>query len=141
MNWGMKIVIGLGTFMLFIVGAGIYMVMQDSDSLLDDDYYEKSLAYDEVYDRKQNLVDDQAKPSVRLEQDTLVIVFKRPINKGQLVFRRPSDGTLDTKIPFYTDTEVFRLPISTFVKGSWSLEISWENNNKAYIDIQSLYVQ
>ena len=141
MNWGMRIVVGLGAFMLFIVGAGIYMVTHDSDTLLDDDYYEKGLAYDEVYDRKQNLLDDHAKPVVRMEKDTLVLVFNQAVNRGQLVFKRPSDGALDTKIPFYTDTDIFRLPLSTFAKGSWSLEISWEHKNKTYIDTQSLYIQ
>ncbi len=141
MNWGMKIVVGLATFMLFIVGAGIYMVTQDSDSLLDDDYYEKGLAYDEVYERKQNLVDDQAKPTVQLEKDTLAIIFRSLGIKGQLSFKRPSDGHQDKQIPLYTATEVFKLPVSSFSKGNWLLEITWENNHKAYMDTQSLYIQ
>ncbi|NGM60390.1 hypothetical protein G5B30_00535 [Sphingobacterium sp. SGG-5] len=141
MNWGIKIVVGLATFMLFIIGAGVYMITQDSDSLLDEDYYEKSLVYDEVYERKQNVVDDRAKPIVRLEQDTLAIVFTSPGNEGQLSFKRPSDGQLDKKIPLYTATEVFKLPISSFTKGSWLLEISWENEHKTYIDTRTVYIQ
>ena len=46
MNWGLKIVIGLATFIVFIVSMGIYMVSKDTDSLVDNDYYEKSLSYD-----------------------------------------------------------------------------------------------
>src|SRR5690606_31910354 len=111
MNWGMKIVVGMATFMLFIIGAGVYMISKDSDSLLDEDYYEKGLAYDDVYERKQNLLDDGAKPVVRLEKDTLVVVFTRPRNKGQLSFKRPSDGRQDKEIPLYTATEVFKLPV------------------------------
>ncbi len=141
MNWGMKIVVGLATFMLFIIGAGVYMITQDSDSLLDEDYYEKGLAYDEVYERKQNLVDDRAKPIVRLENDTLIIIFTGVGNKGQLSFKRPSDGQQDKKIPFYTATEVFKLPVTSFSKGSWLLEISWEHNHKTYIDTRTVYIQ
>lgn len=141
MNWGMKIVVGLATFMLFIVAAGIYMVSHDSDSLIEEDYYEKGLSYDNVYERKQNLVDDDAKPVVKIDRDTLLIYFTRANNKGELSFKRPSDGDLDRKIPFVTVTERFVLPISSFTKGNWTLEISWESNNKTYIDTRPLYIQ
>ena len=141
MNWGLKIVVGLATFMLFIVGAGVYMITQDSDSLLDEDYYEKGLVYDEVYARKQHLVDDHAKPDVQLQQDTLTIVFTSSGNKGYLSFKRPSDSRQDKKVPLYTATEVFKLPINSFAKGSWLLEISWENNQRTYIDTRTVYMQ
>lgn len=141
MNWGTKIVFGLAAFMLFIVGSGIYMVTSDSDTLIDEDYYEKSLNYDEVYNRKQNLENDHAKPMISQIQDTLMIVFKTNINKGELSFKRPSDGSLDKVIPFYTNTEVFKLPITTFQKGNWSLEVTWENQGKKYIQTQPLFIQ
>ncbi|ERJ58284.1 FixH family protein [Sphingobacterium paucimobilis] len=141
MNWGMRIVVGLGTFMLLIMGAGIYMVSHDTDSLVDDDYYEKSLAYDDVYKRKQNVIEDKAKPMLQLEGDTLSIVFTEETNKGELTFRRPSDGKLDLKVPLYTKSNVFRLPVSTFSKGNWTLEILWEHEKRNYLDIQSLFLQ
>lgn len=141
MNWGMKIVVGLGTFMLFVIGAGIYMVSQDTDSLIDDDYYEKGLTYDEVYNRKQNLIDDAAKPRLSIQSDTLSIWFVGTENRGELNFKRPSDGSMDLKIPFYTATNVFKLPISTFSRGSWILELTWESNKRGYTDTQSLFLQ
>lgn len=141
MNWGMKIVVGLATFMLCIVAAGIYMVSKDTDSLIEEDYYERGLSYDDVYERKQNLVNDQAKPIVKIDKDTLFVRFTNAKNKGELVFKRPSDGSLDKTIPFYTASEVFTLPISTFSKGNWSLEISWESDNNTYIDTRPLYIQ
>lgn len=141
MNWGMKIVVGLGTFMLLIASAGIYMVSKDTDTLVDDDYYEKGLAYDDVYKRKQNTLDDGARPRLQLEGDTLSILFIGDINKGELSFKRPSDGKLDLKIPFYTASNVFRLPLSTFLKGNWTLELNWESKERSYTDSQSLFLQ
>ncbi|MBL1411348.1 FixH family protein [Sphingobacterium faecale] len=140
MNWGLRIVVGLGTFMLLIMGAGIYMVSQDTDSLVDEDYYEKSLVYDDVYKRKQNMIDDDVKPKLQLDGDTLTIVFKGDINKGEVNFKRPSDGSLDLKVPFYTQSNTFRLPVSTFSKGNWTLEVVWEHNTRAYFDSQSLFI-
>ena len=141
MNWGTKIILGLGAFMLFIIGSSIYMVSKDSDTLIDDDYYEKGLAYDQVYDRKQNLQDDRARPKLKIDKDTLSITFITKENKGELVFKRPSDGSLDKKLPFYTATEVLKLPVSSLERGNWSLEINWTNQDKQYIDNQSLFVQ
>ena len=141
MNWGNKIVVGMASFMLFIVGSGIYMVTHDSDSLIDENYYENSLTYDEVYDSKQNLLDDHAKPVLSLQNDTLTIQFVSTDNKGKLIFKRPSDGSLDKEIPFYTKDKEFKLPVSSFTKGNWTVEIVWKQGDKNYFHNQPLYIQ
>ena len=48
MNWGLKIVIALASFMVLIVSFGIYMVSQNTDSLVAEDYYERGLNYDKL---------------------------------------------------------------------------------------------
>ena len=141
MNWGTRIVVGLGAFMLFIVCATVYMVSSDTDTLVEEDYYEKGLSYDEVYDRKQNLQDDDAKPIIQLVNDTLSIVFKTEGIKGTLDFKRSSDGSLDKTIPLYTATKLFKLPVSSLKKGNWSLEINWESHHTKYIETQSLFIK
>ena len=141
MNWGTKIILGLGSFMLFIVASGIYMVTKDSDSLIDDNYYESSLNYDEVYNRKQNLIHDEVKTTIVQRKDTLYIQFNSTDNKGEFIFKRPSDGSLDRSVPFYTTTDMLKLPISDLQKGNWSLELNWENSGKKYIQSQAFYIQ
>ena len=140
MNWGTKIVLGLGTFMIFIVCAAIYMVSNDTDTLEEDDYYEKGLSYDDVYDRKQNMQDDDAKPTIQILNDTLSIVFKSQQIKGNLNLKRPSDGSLDKVIPLFTSTNVYKLPVTTLTKGNWAMEINWEKKKKKYVDNQSIYI-
>lgn len=141
MNWGNKIVVGLAAFMIFIGGSVIYMVTKDSDTLIDEDYYENSLSYDEVYASKQNLINDHAKPGVLLSKDTLTITFVAPHNEGKLVFKRPSDGSLDREIPFSVKDKHYKLPISSFTKGNWVLDISWTQANTSYLHSQSLFIQ
>ena len=89
MNWGTKIVLGLGTFMIFIVCAAIYMVSNDTDTLEEDDYYEKGLSYDDVYDRKQNMQDDDAKPTIQILNDTLITWQKEYRPESFLLIVRP----------------------------------------------------
>ena|SRR5690606_377309 len=139
MNWGLKIVLGLGAFMIFIVSAGIYMVSKNTDTLEDDDYYEKSLSYDEVYQRKQNLLNDGARPTVSVKSDTLYISFIQPHNQGELVFKRPSDSSLDVTLPFITESQYYALPAASFERGSWRLEISWQQGGTLYTSDHNLY--
>lgn len=139
MNWGIKIILSLGAFMIFIVSAGIYMVSKNTDTLEDDDYYEKSLSYDEVYQRKQNLLDHGARPSVSVKNDTLYISFSQPHNQGELVFKRASDSRLDVTLPFVTENRNYALPAASFAKGSWRLEILWEQGDTLYTSDHNLY--
>lgn len=140
MNWGLKIVFGLGAFMLFIVGAGVYMVSKDTDTLVAEDYYEKSITYNEVYRQKQNVLDHQVRPAVLVRNDTLYITFVKPENRGNLIFNRPSDNKLDLSLPFLTNSRYYQLPIGSFVKGSWRLEISWQQNGTQYSFDHNLYL-
>ncbi|UIR56617.1 FixH family protein [Sphingobacterium sp. SRCM116780] len=127
MNWGYKIFLSLGLFMLCIVGAGIYMVSRDTDTLEDTDYYEQGLHYDDVYTKRSNVVAHEAKPIITVENDTLYIQFVDAPNQGKLIFKRPSDGTQDMELPFQTMTSKFQLPVTTLKKGRWHLEIVWKN--------------
>lgn len=142
MNWGLKIVIGLGIFMLFILSAGIYMVSKDTDSLEDENYYEKSLHYDEVYQRKQHVSDNHVRPKVKLSGDTLTITFVQPHNQGELNLRRPSDQRKDVVLPFVTEGEgrIYQLPIAGFLKGKWQLEINWTQGEVAYTSLHPLFL-
>ena len=139
MNWGVKIIVGLGAFMLFIVSAGVYMVNKDTDTLEEDDYYEKSLHYDEVYQRKQNVAEDQVRPLVKVERDTLYITFRQSNSCGELAFRRPADRKLDTVLPFVAKRQNYKIATGTFAKGNWQLEITWQHIEKAYTSDYHLY--
>ncbi|AIM36200.1 FixH family protein [Sphingobacterium sp. SG20118] len=133
MNWGNKIFISLGVFMLGIILTGIYMVSRDSDSLEDMDYYEQGLNYNQIYDKKINAIDQHAKPSLKVDRDTLYIKFVKPENKGKLLFKRPSDRSKDLELPFETRANVYQLPLSSFKKGAWKLEIIWSNGGMEFL--------
>ncbi len=139
MNWGIKIIIGLGSFMLLIVGAGVYMVVKNTDSLEESDYYEKSLTYDHVYAEKQNLLKDHAKPTVQVLKDTLCLKFKDTHNQGFLKLKRPADSSLDVTLPFATTQGSYKIAITSFAKGNWQMEISWKNDHTSYLSDHNLY--
>ncbi|MFB2120298.1 FixH family protein [Parapedobacter sp. 2B3] len=67
MNWGKGLVLALSLFIVMIIAFGIYMVTQDTDSLVHEDYYERGLNYD-----KLNYEDD----SGRTTADTIIALPK-----------------------------------------------------------------
>jgi hypothetical protein len=140
MNWGSKIFLSLGVFMFCIVSAGIYMVSHDTDTLEDTDYYEQGLNYDQVYNKKENVVTHQAKPIVKISQDTLYIEFVHAANKGNLIFKRPSDSSIDLQLPFETNSTLYQLPISSLTKGTWNLEIIWKSGGLDFLTDQQLHL-
>lgn len=140
MNWGTKIFLSLGVFMLCIIGAGIYMVSHDTDTLEETDYYEQGLNYDQVYNKKSNVAKHKAEPVIKINHDTLYIQFATVANSGNLIFKRPSDRSIDLQLPFETNTGVYQLPISTLKKGAWNLEIVWKSEGLEFLTDQQLHL-
>lgn len=108
-----------------MIAAGVYVVTRNVDTLEESDYYEQSIHYDEIYTRKQNVENKQYAPNFKVTQDTLYITFKSPVNQGQLLFKRPSDGSQDITLPLYTNTAHYKLPVASFQKGRWNLSVFW----------------
>jgi len=140
MNWGNKIVISLAIFMIGIACAGIYMVSQNSDTLEEEDYYEKSLHYNDRYDRKTNVNTYVAQPEIANTRDTLYINFKDASNKGKILLRRPSDSHLDLELPFVTSAGIYQLPVGTLKKGMWELAVEWESDDRVYFYEKSIFL-
>ena len=64
MNWGVKILVTLITIVVVTVSVGIYMVSQDTDSLVEEGYYEKGLDYETVLEHKRNVDSYNAQPEI-----------------------------------------------------------------------------
>ncbi|GAA4794705.1 hypothetical protein GCM10023231_23900 [Olivibacter ginsenosidimutans] len=139
MNWGTKIIIGMGIAMTLVVTAGIYMVSHDTDSLEDVDYYEKGLRYDEVYQQKENVTRDHAKAHVSIQKGDLKIVFNNEHNEGTLRLLRPSDRSLDRKFRF-SALRTYEVPIHHLKPGAWRLELEWQHKGKHYLQDEVFYV-
>lgn len=140
MNWGTKIVIGMGIAMAAVVTAGVYMVSHDTDSLEDVDYYEKGLRYDEVYQQKENVTLDHAKARVSIQKGDLKISFNSEHNEGTLRLLRPSDRSLDKKFRF-SALRIYELPLHDLKSGAWRLELEWKHDGKHYLQDEKFYIK
>lgn len=121
------------SFMIFIVSLGVVMVIRsESDSLIENDYYEKGQTYDKDYQAKQNAVDDQVIPTI-VTNDGLAITFPVPV-KYQLICRRSSDQQLDKSFNGLID-ENCRIKIlkGELEPGPWLFRIQYTAEHKNYL--------
>ena len=140
MNWGTKIVLVLAIFVIGMAAVGFYMVGQDQDSLVESDYYERGINFDEVYQRRENLDQLQAKPTVILQNDTLQIRFVHQGNQGQLRLKRSSDASLDLSEDVAISGDVFLLPVADLERGAWDLHLEWEAEGHPFLHEQTIYM-
>lgn len=135
MNWGTKIVLGMLTFMLFIVGMVIYMFsVHGNDALVDEDYYEKGINYNQEYNAKQNVLIDSVNPVITLTKHQIIINLHDRANY-KLKLMRPSTVKDDIKIEGKTlgDRNLILIDRSTMNNGLWFLEIKWISKEKNYL--------
>lgn len=138
MNWGMKLMIGMGTFMTFIMVMAIIMFNSRTDALVDIDYYEKGLNYDSDYHKKELVKADKASPHISGVSAGLMLKFRAPAT-GTVKLIRNADKKMDRVMPIRTDQEnKVILPLSGIAKGRWKLIITWNDNNKTYLDEQEV---
>jgi hypothetical protein len=137
MNWGKGLVIGLVLFMSFITILVVLMFRSAEDSF-DKDYYEKGLAYDVEYQQKQQVITDQAEPTISYNDEVLSITFKAA-DSGQINFKRPSSKKEDKVINF-TDNEL-NINRKELLNGEWKIILKWTYNQKNYLYEKNIFLQ
>lgn len=133
MNWGTKIVIGMGIFMLFIAGMVFSMISHSGgDSLIEKDYYEKGLNYDEKYQQQTDALNDEVIPEITARKDALVITFKQPA-EFNLSCKRLSDAKADRSFAGRTESgNMIVVPASELLPGPWRIYLQFNINGKNY---------
>lgn len=132
MNWGTKLLIGMGLFMAFIITLAVLMIKSGSDDLVDKDYYQKGIEYDKDYERKSQMQKDQAEPEISVG-DSLRIVFNKPAT-GIVRILHPSDNKKDRVVSLNSGiANELAIPLTDITEGHWKLIIEWKSNEKEYM--------
>jgi hypothetical protein len=132
MNWGTKIMIGMGLFMAFIISLCVKMIFSNDDALIEKNYYEKGLNYDKDYNARHDAVTDSVVPSISASDAGLKISFSDAAT-CTLNLKKLSDSKLDTIISAATDEDrLVRLEAGEVESGPWNLTLDYTINNKPY---------
>jgi len=142
MNWGTKIVLGMAAFMLFIIGMVVYMFKTNgNDALVEDDYYEKGINYDQEYAAKSNTLNDDAVPVIKISKSQVILQLKDAADY-QLTLMRPSEAKKDVKSSGKTigDAHLIIIDASPLDKGLWSLKLKWSAKGKDYLFVKEITI-
>ena len=134
MNWGTKIVLGMVAFMLFIIAMVVYMFrVHGNDALVEEDYYEKGINYNQEYNAKQNTLNDGVEPVIKFNQNQIIIQLKDSATY-ELKLMRPASAKDDNLIKGKTigDANLILIDRSEMHKGLWFLDLKWLSNGKDY---------
>ena len=94
MNWGKRIAIGYGAFVVFILALVVMAFQQDFD-LVADDYYEQEIAYQERIDQMTEAKDDGQSVRISKKDSSYELTFSSAVTDVKVHFFRPSDDTKD----------------------------------------------
>jgi hypothetical protein len=133
-NWGVRIAIIYGSFVLGILTM-VSMAMNQKIDLVSEDYYAKELKFQEQINHTENALNIPIASSVNKRTVTLQfpVAFHNQSITGEILFFRPSDSEKDIQFPLMPDAEGAQVIQSEkLIKGLYKMKISWALKNKKY---------
>ena len=145
MNWGTGILIGIIIFIVISVTMTVIFMNQDVN-LVTDKYYENSLKYQDEIDKQSrtNALSEEVK--INFDAQVINVLFPEDYqNKsisGEIYFYRPSDPTLDFKIPLLINAGGNQIiPTERLAKGYWRLKLNWTMNGNGYYNERAITIE
>jgi hypothetical protein len=145
MNWGNRVIIILVIFVAGIISM-VYISMRQTNEVVDANYYEREMKYQQVIDGKKNLLslDD----SVTIQNDGAVIKIAFPpsavdrLDSGSIQFMKLSDAKDDKFIPMSgSKADLYQVPLSYIARGFYKVRVEWSNDGKPYYHEQNFNIQ
>jgi hypothetical protein len=141
-NWGTGILIVIIVFIGAVVAFFFYS-RSLQNNLVEEDYYEKELVYQQKIDKMRNV--DRLSGKVILEKagDSLLARFPREFGKdpaaGTMLFYRPSDKSKDFTVRFTTSpSTTVAIGLKSRLRGKWIVKMEWEAGGVAYYQEETL---
>jgi len=144
-SWGTGIAIGIIIFIVLSVTMTIIFMTQDV-SLVSDNYYEKSLVYQDEIDKQSRTKSLNEEVRINFNGEMISILF--PLDyvsesmNGEIYFYRPSDKKMDFKIPLQlSEIGSQIIPTQNIDKGFWRLKLNWEMDGNEYYNERAITIE
>lgn len=141
MNWGKRIIIGMGLFIGFIMTMVVIMMRQKID-LVEEDYYKRELNYESQFNAQQNYAAANGEISFESKKDSLLIYFPEEFRAADatIVLQRPNDKSRDVSLTIKT-LEKIMIPTAEFPKGVFTCTINGSVQGKPYEMSEQVTIQ
>jgi len=144
-NWGTGIFLFILLFFVLLFSF-VYFTTTQKINLVEDDYYEKELKFQEQIDKKHNAEPYSEQFRFHQVENSLTMVFpeffKGKDLEGNVHFYRPSDYEKDVYVLLDLDptgTQYFDLSIME--KGKYWIKLDWTADSISYYHEYSLIIQ
>ena len=143
-NWGTGIVIGIVVFVVISITMTVIFMTQDV-SLVSDNYYEKSLSYQDEIDKQSrtNSLNEQVKINFNGEIITISIpsdYISKDIS-GEIFFYRPSNPKLDFVLLLQLVEGNQNIPVERLEKGFWRIKLNWTMDGNGYYNERAITIK
>jgi hypothetical protein len=143
-SWGTGIAFGIIVFVIISITMTVIFMTQDV-SLVSDNYYEKSLSYQEEIDKQSRTksLDEQVKINFNGEVINILfpIAYLEKNISGEIYFYRPSNPALDFKLPLHLAEDGSQIiPTQRLQKGFWRLKLNWTMDGNGYYSEKSITI-
>jgi hypothetical protein len=124
----------------------VYLAFQQTNDMVDTNYYDKELKYQLKIDAAQNLNAASTEVLVtQFEKNVKILLPKNLIKNfanGKLEFLKSDDKRRDLNLSFQPDTAgQFIIDGKRFVRGLYKVRLQWESEDKSYYREQDLMLE
>lgn len=135
-NWGTGILVAIIIF-LIISFVMIFHFMNQKVDLVTDNYYEKTLVYQNQIDEAERTKEINKSIKIEYLNSHLKFIFPDSVFKvmsnGEFYFYRPSDSKKDFKAQLQIDKNGEQLlDVSKIDRGYWKIQMKWLMNGESY---------
>jgi hypothetical protein len=140
MNWGKWIVVSFILFTGFIATL-VTVCMKQEISLVSKDYYKDELAYQEQITRFSNTNTLSEKPLIsKVSKDELTIMFRLPVDQGELKLFCPSDPKMDRTFQIKLSDYKQSISIESLKSGMYRAKMYWSAGGKDYFIEEVIFI-
>ena len=143
-NWGSGIAIFYVVFASVLLFS-VYKSTTYDNSLVEENYYAKDIAYQEHYNKLVNAksLKQDLKVIELPQKQSVAFYFPKELGKpsGKIHFFCPSHSNLDFELEVDTDGEATQyIPIEDLKKGLWKVKVDWQADGKAFYKEEALVI-
>lgn len=140
MNWGKGITIFMIAFIAFI-GSMVYYAFTMNADLVEENYYEHEINYDQNKISKSNYEELEDKVAMNQIEEGVQFVFPEQFSSvtGKIFFYRPDQKKYDREFELMLDNNRQQiLDYQNFKEGFYEVTVEWNDGAKSYIYNQDI---
>lgn len=141
-HWGRAIVLAFVLFAGF-VGTLVTRMLAQRIELVRDDYYQSGQEFDQQVAKLRNTLRLPTAPAMTHVPDRqqLNVLIPTRVVRGEVAFVRPSDQTLDFKVPLKIQpSQGYRISTQPLRKGYWKVQLTWSDGQREYYSEEELTI-